>query len=100
MGIIRRASSRPTPPSGGSVGPLPGQGEPPAWAALSGVDEKGQALPVPDVEWAARQQSLSKELADIDAEDETPDDVYGAFLRHVDEERHRVGRPPAFGGAS
>jgi hypothetical protein len=34
------------------------------------------------------------------AGDDTLVEIYEKFLRNVDEERRRVGRPPAFGGAS
>jgi hypothetical protein len=85
------------------VGTKPGSGESDAVAPAlvsPGIDATGQALPLSDTEWAARQARLTEELAAIDAGDDTPDDVYGAFLRHVDEERRNVGRPPAFGGAT
>jgi len=66
----------------------------------SGVDVAGRVLPVSDEEWAERQECLTKELTAIDEDDDTPVEVYDEFLRLVDEERQRAGRPPAFGGAS
>jgi hypothetical protein len=41
---------------------------------------------------------LTRRLAEIDAEDDTPDDVYDDFMRNLDEERRRQGRPIAFEG--
>jgi hypothetical protein len=37
-------------------------------------------------------------LAEIDAEDDTPHEVYDRFRHNLDDERRRAGRPPAFGG--
>jgi hypothetical protein len=65
----------------------------------SGVDASGRALPISDEEWAARQADLSRTLQIIDAEDDAPDEVYAQFMRNLDEERRRVGRPPAFEGS-
>ena len=103
MGIVRRAS---TPSQSSPVGETGGPEAQPQGPAgpqllpLSGVDATGRALPVPDDDWAARQEWLTRELDAIDAGDDTPVEVYDQFLRLVDEERQRVGRPPAFGGAS
>ena len=60
----------------------------------------GATIAVSDEEWSTRQSLLTKELASIDAEDDTPDDVYSKFIRNVDEERRRAGRPPAFAESS
>ncbi len=49
-------------------------------------------------ELQARYQALTRELAEIDAVDDTPDEVYDEFMRGIDEERRRQGRPPAFEG--
>lgn len=102
MGIERRTSNPvPSPPGGESDGlgaehpDYPKPQPPPS----SGVDASGRALPVPDDEWNARQAWLTRQLAEIDAEDDTPDDVYALFMRHVDEERRRAGGPPAFEGS-
>ena len=43
-------------------------------------------------------EELTRELAEIDAEDDTPDEVYDEVMRNIDEERRRQGRPPAFEG--
>jgi hypothetical protein len=66
----------------------------------SGVEASGQALPVSDAEWAARQAWLTRTLTEIDAEDDTLEDVYDQFRRNLDDERRRVGRPPAFEGTA
>lgn len=58
----------------------------------------GRLRPISDEEWRARMESLSKRLAEIDAEDDTPDELYDEVLRGIDEERRRQGRPPAFEG--
>src|SRR4051794_19135471 len=103
MGIVRRASTTSQPPAGGGAGGPETQPEgavAPGSLPFPGVDPNGRALPVPDEDWAARQEWLTRELAAIDEADDTPVEVYDQFLRLVDEERQRVGRPPAFGGAS
>ena len=43
-------------------------------------------------------EELTRRLAEIDADDDTPDEVYDEVLRSIDEERRRQGRPPAFEG--
>jgi hypothetical protein len=43
-------------------------------------------------------EALTRELAEIDAQDDTPDELYDEVLRGIDEERRRQGRPPAFEG--
>jgi hypothetical protein len=64
-----------------------------------GVDRKtGRAIPISDSEWQERLTALEHELAEIDARDDTPDEAYEQFLRNIDEERCREGRPPAFQG--
>src|SRR4051794_26522314 len=102
MGIVRRASTPSQPPTGGEPGGPEAQPKRlagPQSLPLPGVDAAGRALPVPEEDWAARQEWLTGELAAIDADDDTPLEVYDEFLRLVDEERQRTGRPPAFGGA-
>ena len=49
-------------------------------------------------EWQARQAELTRRLAEIDAQDDTPEEVYDEFMRNLDEERRRQGRPLAFEG--
>jgi hypothetical protein len=61
-----------------------------------GVDPSGRALPISVDERKARFEDLRRRLAEIDAEDETSEEVYDQFLRNLDEERRRIGRPPAF----
>jgi hypothetical protein len=65
-----------------------------------GVDATGRALPCTETESErkARIELLLRELAAIDAEDDTPDELYEQFFRNMDEERRREGRPPAFEG--
>jgi hypothetical protein len=58
----------------------------------------GRIRPFSKEEWQARQEELTRRLAEIDAEDDTPDDVYDDFMRNLDEERRRQGRPIAFEG--
>ena len=60
--------------------------------------ETGHLRPIPEDEWRARQEELTRRLAEIDAEDDTPDEIYDEFMRNLDEERRRQGRPPAFEG--
>jgi hypothetical protein len=49
-------------------------------------------------EWQARQDELTRQLSKIDAEDDTPDAIYDEFMRNLDDERRRQGRPTAFDG--
>ena len=64
-----------------------------------GVDRRtGRAIPVPDSEWQERLAALEQELAEIDAQDETPEEIYERLMRTIDEERRSEGRPPAFQG--
>ena len=62
------------------------------------VDRQGRAIPISDEEWAARMEALRRELAAIDAEDDTPEEDYVQFMRNIDEERRLQGRAPAFEG--
>lgn len=78
--------------------PRPGARSPEGLPA-PGVDRRtGRALPISGEEWAARMEALAAELAEIDAGDDTPHEEAIAFMRDLDEERRRQGRPPAFGG--
>jgi ribosomal protein L29 len=58
----------------------------------------GRLRPISPEELQARYEALRRELAEIDAQDNTPDEVYDEVLRGIDEERRRQGRPPAFEG--
>jgi hypothetical protein len=49
-------------------------------------------------EWRARHEEYQRRLAEIDAADDTPQEVYDEFMRNIDEERRRQGRPAAFEG--
>jgi hypothetical protein len=49
-------------------------------------------------EWRARHEEYKRRIAELDAEDDTPEEVYDEIERHIDEERRRQGRPPAFEG--
>ena len=60
--------------------------------------QTGRIRAISAEEWQERQEELTRRLAEIDAQDDTPDEVYDQFMRHVDEERRRQGRPPAFEG--
>ncbi len=62
-----------------------------------GVDrDTGQAIPISETEWQERLAALKQNLIEVDQHDETPDDLYEQFMRNLDEERARQGRPPAF----
>jgi hypothetical protein len=60
--------------------------------------ETGRMRPISAAEWQARMEELTRRLAEIDAEDDTPQELYDEFMRNLDEERRRQGRPPAFEG--
>jgi hypothetical protein len=45
-------------------------------------------------------EELTRRLAEIDGEDDTPEEVYDEIMRNLDEERRRQGRPPAFENCS
>jgi hypothetical protein len=60
--------------------------------------QTGRLRSISAEEWQARQAELTRRLAEIDAQDDTPEGVYDEFMRNLDEERHRQGRPPAFEG--
>jgi len=62
--------------------------------------DTGRIRPISDAEWQARQAELTRRLAEIDAEDDTPDEVYDQFMRNLDEGRRLQGRPPAFEGCN
>jgi hypothetical protein len=100
MSTDRIPSTRPVrPEDAGDAAPerplRPGESPLPS----PGVDRRtGRALPVPDGEWAGRMAALGRELDEIDAEDDTPEEVYEQIFRDIDEERRRQGRPPAFEG--
>jgi hypothetical protein len=58
----------------------------------------GRMRPISDEEWRARMEALTRELAEIDAADDTPEEVYDEIERNIDEEGRRQGRPTAFEG--
>ncbi len=61
-----------------------------------GVDRNtGQAIPISETEWQERVAALEQDLIEIDQQDDTPEEVYEQFMRNVDEERSRQGRPAA-----
>jgi hypothetical protein len=60
--------------------------------------ETGRLRPISAEEWQARMEGLTRRLAEIDAEDDTPEAAYEEFRRNFDEERIRQGRPPVFEG--
>ena len=100
MGTVPPSSTRtPSSPGEGAEGLVDPHFERAGRAiALSGVDSVERVLPVSDEEWAARQVWLTQRLDEIDSEDVTSDHVYAQLRRNVDDERRRVGRPPAFEG--
>ena len=64
-----------------------------------GVDRlTGQAIPIAETEWQERLAALEQDLIEIDQLDDTPEEVYEQFMRNLDEERSRQGRPPASKG--
>jgi hypothetical protein len=82
-----------------SAAGLPGAAETPAEWPYRDVDPRtGRLRPIPPDELQARYEALTRELAEIDAQDDTPDEVYDEVFRGIDEERRRQGRPPAFEG--
>jgi len=69
------------------------------WLPQSGVDRNtGQAISISETEWQERVAALEQELIEIDQQDDAPDEVYEQFMRSLDEDRSRQGRPPAFQG--
>lgn len=58
----------------------------------------GRILPISDKERAARWEGMKRRLAEIDAADDTPMEVYEQVMRNIDEERRLQGRPPALEG--
>ncbi len=58
----------------------------------------GRLRQIPSEELQARYEELRRLLAEIDAQDDTPEEVYDAVMRGIDEERRIQGRPPAFEG--
>jgi len=82
-----------------SAGPREAAEPPPAEWPFRDVDPRtGRLRPISDEELQARYEQLRRELAEIDAQDDTPDEVYDEVFRGIDEERRRQGRPPAFEG--
>jgi hypothetical protein len=95
------SASQDTPP----VSPASCPGSPQAaespfteWPHRDVDPRTGRLRPISDEEWRARMEALTRELAEIDAADDTPDEMYDEILRGIDEERRRQGRPPAFEG--
>lgn len=72
----------PAAESHADVAPRPGQN----WRQVSAEER------------LARYEEYKRRLAEIDAEDDTPEEVYDEVMRNIDEERRRQGRPPAFEG--
>lgn len=79
----------------GEAAAEPGRAE---WPYRDVDPRTGRLRPIPDEEWRARMADLTRELAEIDAQDDTPHVVYDEVLRGIDEERRLQGRPPAFEG--
>lgn len=107
-------TSRPSAPDSNSTSafegesaaePLPGPVPPKAaeperaeWPYRDVDPRTGRLRPISDEEWRARMEDLTRELAEIDARDDTPDEVYDEVLHDIDEERRLQGRPSAFEG--
>jgi hypothetical protein len=94
-------ASEETPPalSVSSTGSPPTAESPFAEWPYRDVDPRtGRLRPISAEEWRSRMEELTRLLAEIDAADDTPDEVYDDVLRGIDEERRRQGRPPAFEG--
>lgn len=99
-------SLRTKPSQGEAAGELPDTAGPPKsleaqsaeWPYRDVDPRTGRLRPISAEEWRARMEDLTKELAEIDAQDDTPDELYDEVLRGIDEERRRQGRPPAFEG--
>jgi hypothetical protein len=85
-------------PSSTTGPPTAGEPQPAEWPYRDVDPRTGRLRPISAEELQARYEELRKRLAEIDAEDDTPDEVYDEVLRGIDEERRRQGRPPAFEG--
>ncbi len=73
--------------------------QPAEWPYRDVDPRTGRLRPISAEELRARYGGADSEaLAEIDAEDDTPEEVYDEVLRGIDEERRRQGRPPAFEG--
>jgi hypothetical protein len=85
-----------SPPS--TKGPKASESWLPEWPYRDCDPRTGRIRPIPAEEWQARMEELTRLLDEVDAADDTPDEVYDEVLRGIDEERRRQGRPPAFEG--
>jgi hypothetical protein len=95
-------TSRPPTPGSQPSHPPPSEAKEsslPAWDPYRDIDPRtGRLRPISDEEDQARYEEYKRRLAEIDAEDDMPEEVYDQFMRNIDEERRRQGRPPAFEG--
>jgi hypothetical protein len=66
------------------------------WQGCDIDPETGQIRPISAEELQARHEELTRRLAEIDAEDNSPPEGYDEFMRNLDYERRRQGRLPAF----
>jgi hypothetical protein len=107
MELDRSTSPSPASPTGGDARALDPERAAKLAADLAeprplpppGVDRQtGRALPISDEERHRRYEDLKRRLAEIDAEDDSPEEDYEQFMRNIDEERRLQGRPPAFEG--
>jgi len=93
------SEAEPTGPPHSSPNPPTDSVPKPGHRRRQDVDpETGRLRPISAAEWQARMEELTRRLAEIDAQDDTPEEVYDEFMRNLDEERRRQGRPPAFEG--
>ena len=91
----------PTPGAEASETTAPTKGEAPQlqeWPYRDVDPYTGRIRPISPEELRARYEEYERRLAEIDAADDTPEEVYDQFMRNIDEERRRQGRPPAFEG--
>jgi len=99
LSTVHESEERVTGVPHSAPNPPPENGEKPGPRRRQDVDpETGQLLPISAEEWQARMEELTRRLAEIDAADDTPQEVYDTVMRNIDEERRRQGRPPAFEG--
>jgi hypothetical protein len=111
MAMTSRPSASDSMPSHaleGEATEFPSSGAGPSMSDKWQSSERLQANvdPRPEQSWRqmsaeerlARYEEYKRRIAEIDAEDDTPEEVYDEIMRNIDEERRRQGRPPAFEG--
>ncbi len=92
-------TSRPSAPESLSTEPFaPQAAGAPALPAAPASAAEPQPAEWPHRDIDPRTGRLRPISAEIDAQDDTPEEVYDQFMRNVDDERRRQGRPTAFQG--